>query len=286
MAAEPAASVDCLQALLAAQNADGGWSYVRGSSWTEPTVYALLALVAADEEHSEGARRGARWLRSLQRSDGGFACSRATDESAWVTGLTLLLAGRSVCTFDTAGAMEWVLTAATGRPTTAERVQVGLFGRRARTPKPDGWSWTPDTSAWVFPTSLTILGLARVSRVHPDPRIGARIANGRDYLRRLMCAQGGWSMGDGPSAFPETTGAGLLAVRGAAMSLQSTLGTAERLAENCRSHEGSLWLSLGLAAHGRAVPHRRHNGPCRGTRELALSLIADVQLAGKQSLLG
>jgi hypothetical protein len=286
MAAEPAKSVDCLQALLAAQNTDGGWTYAHGSSWTEPTVYALLGLVAADEEHSDAARRGARWLRSLQRPDGGFACSRATDESAWVTGLTLLLAGRSVCTFDTAGAMDWVLTAATGRPNTVERIELALLGRRGRTPKPDGWSWTPDTAAWVFPTTLTILGLQRVSRVHPDTRIGARIAQARDYLRKRMCAHGGWSMGDGPSAFPETTGAGLLAMRGAATSLESTLVTAERLAQNCRSHEGSLWLSLGLSANGRAVPQRPHTRTCRGTRELALSLIADAQLAGKRSLLG
>ncbi|HET8548553.1 MAG TPA: hypothetical protein VFL57_11135 [Bryobacteraceae bacterium] len=279
-------AADCLQALLASQNGDGGWSYGRGSSWTEPTIYALLALSAADAEHFDAALRGARWLQTLQRRDGGFPCSRTTGESAWVTGLALLLAGRTVCTFDSVAAMEWVLTAGTWRPGTLERLRVTLFGRCARTIRPDGWSWTPDTASWVLPTSLTILGLQRVSRVHADGRIPIRIGHGRDYLRAHMCTHGGWSMGDGPHAFPETTGAALLAMHGAGTGLEGTLATAERLAGGCRSREGRLWLTLGLAAHGRAVPGAAAPGAFRGTRELALTLIADAQLVGRHSLLG
>jgi hypothetical protein len=286
MAADPRASTDCLECLLAAQRPDGGWSYGAGSSWTEPTVYALLGLIAADEEHSEPARKAARWLRTLQRPDGGLACSRATTESAWVTGLALLLAGRSVCIFDTGAALEWVLTAVTGRSTSVERMQVGLFGRRARPMKADGWAWTPDTAAWVFPTSVTILGLERASRVHPDRRIPVRIGHGRDYLRARMCPKGGWSMGDGPSPFPETTGAALLAMRGIQTGMGKSLAAAEELAGNCRSREGRLWLSLGLAAHGHPIPPRPVAAGCRNTRELALTLIAGAQLGGKHSLLG
>jgi len=45
--------------LASKQNRDGGWPYVRGSSWTEPTAYAVLALLAAGE--TEPAQRGLRW---------------------------------------------------------------------------------------------------------------------------------------------------------------------------------------------------------------------------------
>jgi hypothetical protein len=213
------------------------------------------------------------------------------EESSWVTGCALLLAGRTVATFETAAAMEWVLTAVTGRPTTVERARVGFFGRRARPQKADGWSWTPDTAAWVFPTSLTILGLQRARRVHPDARIATRIEQGRDYLRSRVCKDGGWNIGDGPEPYPETTGAALLALRGATNAkLQAGLAAAERMCGECRSFEGRLWLALGLAAHGRAVPAPPKATPAparaRSTRELALSLIAAGQLAGKHSLLG
>ena len=60
-----------IETLISRQNPDGGWPYVRGKSWTEPTVYAIMALLAAGET---GARRaGLGWLRGTQRRDGGWA---------------------------------------------------------------------------------------------------------------------------------------------------------------------------------------------------------------------
>ena len=63
------------------QNADGGWgedlrSYDdatwigRGTSTASQTAWALLALLAAGERHSEAAARGVAWLADSQRPDG------------------------------------------------------------------------------------------------------------------------------------------------------------------------------------------------------------------------
>ena len=51
-----------IELVLRKQNRDGGWPYARGTSWTEPTVYAILALLAAGE--GGPAQRGLEWLRA------------------------------------------------------------------------------------------------------------------------------------------------------------------------------------------------------------------------------
>ena len=71
------------------QNPDGGWPYVRGASWTETTVYSILAMLAAGE--SGRAARGVGWLRRVARKDGGFAPQAGVAESTWVTALVALL---------------------------------------------------------------------------------------------------------------------------------------------------------------------------------------------------
>src|SRR5215467_2095679 len=96
--------------LLGLQNTDGGWSYYRGGSWTEPTCYALLALAASGVGKREEVRRGAAWLRRCQRNDGGLAPRESVEESTWTTALALLLplevAGANI---DRERAIEWML---------------------------------------------------------------------------------------------------------------------------------------------------------------------------------
>src|SRR6266581_2177084 len=61
-----------LKVLADRQNPDGGWGYHRGgSSWTEPTSYALLALAADGLAGEGGVRRGLSWLASQQRAEVG-----------------------------------------------------------------------------------------------------------------------------------------------------------------------------------------------------------------------
>src|SRR5271156_4197914 len=101
--------------LLETQNPDGGWSYHRGgSSWTEPTCYALLALAADGRSVSEAAQRGVRWLAERQRSDGGWAPRPGVEESTWVTALVFFLPRGMARGVDHDRAAAWLL-AQTGR---------------------------------------------------------------------------------------------------------------------------------------------------------------------------
>src|SRR6266508_2137421 len=75
--------------LLAKQNADGGWGYQNGTSWTEPTALALLALEASRRtEHAH--QEGCAWLLRHQHSDGGWSPNPCVRVSTSVTSLAAL----------------------------------------------------------------------------------------------------------------------------------------------------------------------------------------------------
>ena len=56
-----------IELLVSKQNRDGGWPYVRGTSWTEPTVYAILALLAAGETEAGAPRHCTGCARTAAR---------------------------------------------------------------------------------------------------------------------------------------------------------------------------------------------------------------------------
>ena len=102
--------------LLRRQNADGGWSYSRGSSWTEPTCYALLGLRAAGASAAPEIDRGAAWLARCQRADGGFAPRESVRESTWLAALALLLPDDLQKYFDAQKAARWLVAQWDGNP--------------------------------------------------------------------------------------------------------------------------------------------------------------------------
>jgi len=243
--------------LVARQNSDGGWPYARGGSWTEPTVYAVMALLAAGETSS--ARRGLHWLQRARQPDGGFAPRPGVDQSTWVTALVALLPPAEIDSRIQRDAIDWLMGTTGQESTTVYRLRQWLLGNAApREQEFSGWPWLPGTAAWVGPTSLAIMALEKEDRRRSSDRLKKRIAEGRGFLLRRMCQGGGWNYGSPHAlgyesrAYPETTGMALAALRGTSTpAVQTALGMAVRFLQQCRSADALNWLRLGLHAHGR-----------------------------------
>jgi len=275
-----------IELVVSKQNRDGGWPYVRGSSWTEPTVYAILALLAAGE--SAPARRGLNWLRASQLSDGGWPPQNGFDESTWVTALVALLPPSKLGKAVHERAVDWLLGTTGVESSAMYRIRMWLLGVA---PMPDhefpGWPWIPGSAAWVGPTSLAILALEKEMALHPSTTARRRINEGRGFLLRRMCTGGGWNhgsvraLGYESTPYPETTGMALAALRGVpGPEVESALKVAEGFLSEVRSADALNWLRIGLMAHGR-LP-KGYCPPttvaCRTLPETSLDmLVADTQ---------
>lgn len=148
--------------LLACQGRDGGWGYRGGSSWTEPTAYALLALAAARHQ-GPSWRQGLEWLHRQQRSDGGWPPHPGVPQSTWVTALPLLLPAERPERWDTAKAIQWLLGQSGRESGGWRRLRQRLLGVPAEELiSHAGWPFYPGTAAWVAPTAVTILALEKI----------------------------------------------------------------------------------------------------------------------------
>jgi hypothetical protein len=278
--------------LQSQQNRDGGWPYQAGAtSWTEPTCYALLALVACGLGQSAVARAGAKWLALRQRVDGALAPRESVPEGTWLTALALLLPAEVSEGVDRSRAEEWVLQQ-TGRESGwIYNLRLLLLGVRSDTSLSfDGWPWYPGAAAWTIPTALSVLALEKLRRQNVA-EVSRRIVQGRSFLLARRCSDGGWnhgstkSLGYDSDSYPETTGVGLLALHGSdGPEITLALARAEEHLAACRSHQAASWLRLGLSAHGRdlkAPSIARRNQ----TLEMALSILADAAQQGRNVFL-
>jgi len=246
--------------LVNKQNSDGGWPYVRGGSWTEPTVYAVMALLAAGE--TEAAGRGLHWLRKARRSDGGWPPRLGIDQSGWVTGLVALLPPAILGEEIHRHAVRWLLGTEGKETTRIYRLREWLLG----VPSPaeqdfPGWPWVPGTAAWVGPTSIAIMALQKENRQRPTSAIANRIREGQQFLLARMCKSGGWNHGSSNALgyaahpYPETTGMALAALRGVTgPKVEMAVAVAQKFLGECRSADALNWLRLGLRAQDQ-MPH-------------------------------
>jgi hypothetical protein len=267
-----------IEALASRQNPDGGWSYLRGKSWTEPTAYAVMALLVAGEK--EPAARGLRWLMAMQRRDGGWAPQAGVDQSTWVTGLVALLPAETIGNARHAGAVHWLMGTA-GQETSFEyRLREWLLGNSTNQETEfEGWPWVPGAAAWVGPTAIALLALTKENSYKPSGAIRDRVESGRQFLLRRMCQGGGWNHGSARplgyegEPYPETTGMALTALRGVqSPKLASALSVARDFLAQCHSADAFNWLRLGLLAHLElpAGSCRPPDLTCRTIPEIAL----------------
>jgi Prenyltransferase and squalene oxidase repeat len=270
-----------IETLLNRQNPDGGWPYTRGSSWTEPTVYAMLALLAAGEREKVAA--GVRWIQSASRADGGWAPRQGVEESTWVTSLVALLPSNMLGRQFHQRAIAWLLQTSGQESSFTNRLRAFLRG--VQLPKDwkfAGWPWVPETAAWTTPTSLAILALRQAARQGSWPGLAERLEAGKQYLLTHACRDGGWNYG-APEAlgyaaqpYPETTGIALTALAGVkSPKVDRAVDMALQFLKDCRSADALNWLHLGLAAHGR-WPSDFSPAPLeyRTTPEIALGMLA------------
>ncbi len=152
-----------VDALLAKQNPDGGWSNEPArldSDWS--TGAALLSL---------------ELLRKRSPIDG-FSINTADSriESACRKALTWIMDNRSE---RFSSAAKFVLLLWKGPEHDYER----------------GWPWTKDTLDWVEPTSYVLLAL-RNSKISSDAQVVQAMTFAERYLLRVACPNGAWNCGD------------------------------------------------------------------------------------------
>ena len=268
--------------LLEAQNPDGGWGYVNGSSsWTEPTALSVLALEAQGLKR-EAFQHACRWLMRTQRSDGGWPPNASVPTSTWVTSLAALaLFENGLAADQHHRAIGWLL-GQMQPPLNPVAELVLRFRSAVLPPEPQGGSpWFPGTAAWIAPTALSILALSQADcRNGPSP-FTSSVLTARQYILSRRCRDGGWNHGgsrflaENATSYPEMTGMALLALAGVPDSeLVRPLKIAEAQLAQATSNEARCWLQLALKRHNVPFTESRAELPCRSTRDIALRLLA------------
>lgn len=266
--------------LLRAQNADGGWGYGSGSSWTEPTAFAVLAL-ESHETASGPCARGREWLRARQLPDGAWPPNPNVRIGTWVTSLAILALVEESAQPPIARAIQWTVSEINANTTLLEKIT----HRLTRVPKSEdtagGLPWYPNTKSWIAPTAAAVLALSAAAIQTRDESLRHHAELAKRYILSRRCSDHGWNHGGtsyrspNASSYPEMTGMALLALSGISdAELQQSIARAEEFLENPGSMEGLSWLQMGLITRNRNRLDVSAAFPCRTTRDVSLRLLA------------
>ena len=283
-------------ALVAAQDADGGWGAEPGKrSNTEATALAILALGSASDAAATSAlRRGLTWLADHQRPDGGWPLGEGQDQSTWPTPLAVLaVLSRSELRERAVGGLRWLVGHGGIDPGWLLRALYRLWPAALPVrmdPTLKGWSWNPDAFSWVEPTAYALLALKKGRAVLSGPDVDARIREGESMLYDRVCDGGGWNYGNtnvygvNVPPYAEVTAIALLGLqdRREMPVYRSSIEAMRRMLAEMDSGFALSWAIACLAVHGQdtAAERRRlaasyaRTGFLGSTRTLAVALIA------------
>jgi hypothetical protein len=280
--AEAAALV---QWLLSSQNLDGGWPYVRGLSWVEPTGFSILALSSEqDPKASTACDRAVAWLLAQQKPLGGWSPNPTVSECTSVTSVATLALltntrSRQMAARNMDAALNWTVQQVYPDDLSPSL----LFAKALHIPPPHAPGsvpWYPGTAGWVTPTSLSVLLMMRASQENNRPDLADVAHQSCQYLLSRRCDDKGWNHGGSKTrsedaiSYPETTGLALLALRAASiLQPQESVAVARRFASNPESLEGLSWIQLALESPGQPVPDPLRLQRQRTVRDCALRLI-------------
>jgi len=291
-------------ALLGAQNRDGGWGPNAGSpSGTEATAIAVMAIAAVGRDSLRSrVDDGLSWLGRVQKSDGGWSPTPAVDGSSWSTAPAVIAFANLAPTSKIAvRGWQWLVEQEGAGFGWLGWVLWKLFARiRTTTLDPDlkGWPWIPGAFSWVEPTALGLIALKKLRPARPDAKAAGRIQQGELMIYDRMCEGGGWNygnsktLGEALQPFPDTTALALLALADH-QQRPANRQSLEALQRTMRDVQSGLALALAilcLDVYGRdAAAFRAQLAGSYGqtrffgkTRSLALAVLA---LAGGARML-
>jgi hypothetical protein len=192
----------CLSALGALQNPDGGWPFHSGGqSRVEPTCWAALAIFnSAGDLNAESFCKLREYLQSTQLADGSWPASPEIATGSWITSLAaMVLSADSASEKNVAAALKWLCEDLPRDSSPFRRFLQSLRPKSEIVSQNDsyrGWGWTPKTASWVEPTSFALMALRRANPKKLPPAAGQRRELAISLLYDRMCPGGGWNCGN------------------------------------------------------------------------------------------
>jgi hypothetical protein len=245
------------EALMLAQNRDGGWGASAGSpSSTEATSTAVMALAAVGRDTLRARiDDGLAWLGRSQKSDGGWSPKASVDKSSWSTASAVIaFANIAPMSEPARRGRQWLLAQEGAGFGWLGWALWKLFARmRVTELNPDlkGWPWIPGAFSWVEPTALGLIALKKLGVPPTDTKAVSRIEQGERMIYDRMCAGGGWNygnsktLGEALQPFPDTTALALLALADHRDRPANQQGL-EALQRTTRDISSGLALALGV----------------------------------------